>query len=69
MIPITPFSSQESERAMEVNLEIVRAFVRLREMPGAHRERTAMMELESRIQDHGQQIKPHKFEAKKPCPI
>ena len=37
--------------------EIMRAFVRVREMLGAHRELAARLkELESRIQDHDQQI-------------
>jgi hypothetical protein len=47
----------KSERAIEVNIEIMRAFVRVREMLGAHRDLAARLkELESRIQDHDQQI-------------
>jgi phage regulator Rha-like protein len=46
-----------SERAIEVNIEIMRVFVRLREMLGAHRELAAKMkELETRIQNHDEQI-------------
>jgi ORF6N domain len=46
-----------SERAIEVNIEIMRAFVRVREMLGAHRELAARLkELENRIQDHDEQI-------------
>ena len=46
-----------SERAIGVNIEIMRAFVRVREMLGAHRELAAkLMELETRIQDHDEQI-------------
>jgi phage regulator Rha-like protein len=46
-----------SERAIEVNIEIMRAFVRVREMLGAHRELTARLkELENSIQDHDEQI-------------
>jgi len=46
-----------SERAIEVNIEIMRAFVRVREMLGAHRELAAKLkELENRIQDHDEQI-------------
>jgi DnaJ-domain-containing protein 1 len=47
----------KSERAIEVNIEIMRAFVRVREMLGARRELAARLkELESRIQDHDEQI-------------
>jgi hypothetical protein len=47
----------KSERAIAVNIEIMRAFVRVREMLGAHRELAAKLkELESRVQDHDQQI-------------
>ncbi|MBW1802402.1 MAG: ORF6N domain-containing protein [Deltaproteobacteria bacterium] len=46
-----------SERAIEVNIEIMRAFVRVREMLGAHKELAAKLkELENRIQDHDEQI-------------
>ena len=46
-----------SERAIEVNIEIVRAFVRIREMLTAHTELAAKLkELESHIQDHDEQI-------------
>ena len=46
-----------SERAIEVNIEIMRAFVRVREMLGAHRELAAKLkELENSIQDHDEQI-------------
>jgi len=46
-----------SERAIEVNIEIMRAFVRVREMLGAHRELAGKLkELESRIQDHDEKI-------------
>jgi len=46
-----------SERAIGVNIEIMRAFVRVREMLGAHRELAAKLkELETRMQDHDEQI-------------
>jgi len=46
-----------SERAIEVNIEIMRAFIRVREMLGAHRELAAKLkELENRIQDYDEQI-------------
>ena len=46
-----------SERGIEVNIEIMRAFVRVREMLGAQRELTGKLkELETRIQDHDEQI-------------
>ena len=46
-----------SERAIEVNIEIMRVFVRLREMLGAQREMAAKLEeLEKRIQDHDESI-------------
>jgi hypothetical protein len=46
-----------SERAIEVNIEIMRAFVRVRKMLEAHRELAAKLkDLESRIQDHDEQI-------------
>jgi phage regulator Rha-like protein len=46
-----------SERAIEVNIEIMRAFVRVREMLGAHRElATKLKELENRIQYHDEEI-------------
>jgi len=47
----------KSERAIEVNIEIMRASVRVREMLGAHRELVARLkELEIRFQDHDEQI-------------
>jgi phage regulator Rha-like protein len=46
-----------SERAIGVNVEIMRAFVRVREMLGAHRELAVKLkELETHIQDHDEQI-------------
>jgi phage regulator Rha-like protein len=46
-----------SERAIEVNIEIMRAFVRVREMLGAQRELASKLkELENSIQDHDEQI-------------
>ena len=46
-----------SERAIEVNIEIVRAFVRIREMLTATTElATKLKDLESHIQDHDEQI-------------
>ena len=46
-----------SERAIGVNIEIMRAFVRVPEMLGAHRELAAKLkELGTRIQDHDEQI-------------
>ena len=46
-----------SERAIEVNIEIMRAFVRIREMLGAHKELAGKLkELEHRIKDHDEQI-------------
>ena len=46
-----------SERAIEVNIEIVRAFVRIREMLAAHTELAAKLkELEGHIQAHDEQI-------------
>lgn len=46
-----------SKRAIEVNIEIMRAFVRVREILGAHRELAARLkELENRFQDHDEQI-------------
>jgi hypothetical protein len=46
-----------SERAIEVNIEIMRAFVRVLEMPGAHRELAAKLkELENSIEDHDEKI-------------
>jgi len=46
-----------SERAIEVNIEIMRAFVRVREMLGAHRELAARLkDLENHIEDHDEQI-------------
>ena len=46
-----------SERAIEVNIEIMRAFVRVREMLGAQKELASKLkELENSIQDHDEQI-------------
>jgi hypothetical protein len=46
-----------SKRAVQVNIEIMRAFVRVREMLGAHRELAARLkELENSIQGHDEQI-------------
>jgi hypothetical protein len=46
-----------SERAIEVNIEIMRAFVKVREMLGTQRELAGKLkELETRIQDHDEQI-------------
>ena len=46
-----------SERAIEVNIEIVRAFVRIREMLAAHTELAAKLkELEGHIQAHDEQV-------------
>ena len=46
-----------SKRAVLVNIEIMRAFVRVREILGAHRELASKLkELENRIQDHDEQI-------------
>jgi uncharacterized protein YjcR len=46
-----------SERAIEVNIAIMRVFVRLREMMAAHKELAVKLrELEGRIQDHDEQI-------------
>jgi hypothetical protein len=46
-----------SERAIEVNIAIMRVFVRLREMMATHKELAVKLrELEGRIQDHDEQI-------------
>jgi hypothetical protein len=46
-----------SERAIEVNIAIMRVFVRLRDMMASHKELAAKLrELEGRIQDHDEQI-------------
>jgi hypothetical protein len=46
-----------SERAIQVNIAIMRVFVRLREMLAAHRELAAKLEqLEKRIESHDEQI-------------
>jgi ATP-dependent Clp protease ATP-binding subunit ClpA len=43
--------------AVQVNIEIMRAFVRVREILGTHRELAGKLkELENRIQDHDEQI-------------
>ena len=47
----------KSERAIEVNIAIMRVFVKLREMMAAHKDLAAKLrELEGRIQDHDKQI-------------
>ena len=47
----------KSERAIEVNIAIMRVFVRLREMMATHKQLALKLrELESRIQDHDKQI-------------
>jgi hypothetical protein len=47
----------QSTRAVQVNIEIMRAFVRLRQMLASNAELAAKLkELESRIQDHDEQI-------------
>jgi len=46
-----------SERAIEVNIAIMRVFVRLREMMATHKELAVKLrELDGRIQDHDEQI-------------
>jgi len=46
-----------SRRAIEVNIAIMRVFVRLREMMAAHKELALkLQELEGRIQDHDEKI-------------
>jgi hypothetical protein len=46
-----------SDQAIEVNIEIMRAFVRLREIMSAHTELDAKLkELESRLEGHDEQI-------------
>ncbi len=46
-----------SARAIQVNIAIMRVFVRLREMMAAHKELALQLrELEGRIQDHDEQI-------------
>jgi hypothetical protein len=46
-----------SERAIQVNIAIMRVFVRLREMMATHKELAIKLkELEGRIQDHDEQI-------------
>jgi hypothetical protein len=46
-----------SRRAIEVNIAIMRVFVRLREMMATHKELALKLrELEGRIQDHDEQI-------------
>jgi hypothetical protein len=46
-----------SERAIEVNIEIMRAFVRLREALTNQRDlATKLKELENRIRDHDEEI-------------
>jgi hypothetical protein len=46
-----------SKRAVQVNIEIMRVFVRLREMMATHKQLALKLrELEGRIQDHDEQI-------------
>jgi len=46
-----------SKRAVQVNIEIMRAFVKLREMAGTHRELAKKLaDLESRLKDHDEKI-------------
>jgi len=46
-----------SDRAIEVNIAVMRVFVRLREMMATHKELAVKLrELEGRIQDHDEQI-------------
>jgi len=47
----------KSERAIEVNILIMRAFVRLREIISTHRKvEEKLKELESKLKDHDDQI-------------
>jgi len=47
-----------SERAIEVNIAIMRVFVRLREMMGTHKELAfKLVELEERLEGHDEQIR------------
>jgi uncharacterized protein YjcR len=47
-----------SKRAVQVNIQIMRAFIRLREMLSAHRELASKLhELEKRIEEHDDDIK------------
>jgi hypothetical protein len=46
-----------SERAIEVNIAIMRVFVRLREMMATHKELAfKLVELEERLEGHDEQI-------------
>ncbi len=46
-----------SERAIQVNIAIMRVFVRLREMMATHKELAfKLIELEERLQGHDEQI-------------
>jgi hypothetical protein len=46
-----------SERAIEVNIAIIRVFVRLRQMLATHKDLAAKLaELENRLKDHDEQI-------------
>ena len=46
-----------SERAIQVNIAIMRVFVRLRQMLATHKElATKLAELENRLKDHDEQI-------------
>jgi hypothetical protein len=47
----------KSQRAIQVNITIMRVFVRLRQMTATHRALAGkLVELEERIQDHDEQI-------------
>jgi hypothetical protein len=47
----------KSERAIEVNIAIMRVFVRLREMMATHKELAfKLVELEERLEGHDEQI-------------
>jgi hypothetical protein len=53
------FSVLNSERAIQVNIAIMRVFVRLSEFVASHKELAfKFKELEGRIQDHDEQIVP-----------
>ncbi len=46
-----------SERAIQVNIAIMRVFVRLRQMLATHKDlATKLAELENRLKDHDEQI-------------
>ena len=49
-------------RAIEVSVFVVRAFVKLREMLGAHRDLTGKLtELENRVEAHDQNAGPERY--------